>query len=105
VVVPEYRLDRVTRKRLSDGTWEATATVKNAGTGRMPVEVAAVTGERFDKKGQPLATYREVRRTVVLGSGQAAALAFACPFEPQRLLVDPDAKVLQLARKLALARL
>jgi ABC-type transport system involved in multi-copper enzyme maturation permease subunit len=105
VVVPEYRLDRGTRKRLPGGTWEATVTIRNAGTGRMAVEVAAVTGDRFDDKGKPLAAYREVRRTVTLGAGQSAALTFPCPFEPERLLVDPDARVLQLARKLALVRL
>jgi hypothetical protein len=105
VVVPEYRLDKATRKKLPNGTWEATATIRNAGTGRMPVEVAAVTGDRFDDKGKSLAAYREIRRTVLLGAGQAATVTFPCPFEPQRLLVDPDARVLQLARKAALARL
>ncbi|HZF11729.1 MAG TPA: M1 family aminopeptidase, partial [Thermoanaerobaculia bacterium] len=105
VVVPEYRLEQTGKRRLPDGTWEATATVKNAGTGRMPVEVAAVAGERFDDEGKPLSSYREARRTVVLGAGESAALAVHCPFEPQRLVVDPDARVLQLARKSALARL
>jgi ABC-2 type transport system permease protein len=104
VVVPEYRLDQVARKRLKDGSWEASATIRNAGTGRMPVEVAAVAGERFDERGRPLPGYREARRTVVLAAGQAATVTLPCPFEPQRLLVDPDARVLQLARKRAVAR-
>jgi len=105
VVAPEYRLDRVVKRRLPGGTWQTDARVRNAGTGRMPIEVAAVASERFDKQGKPLAAYRETRRTVVLGPGQAAAVTFQSAFEPQRLLVDPDARVLQLARKLALARL
>jgi len=105
VVVPEYRLERTGKRRLPDGTWEATVTVKNVGTGRMPVEVAAVAGERFDDRGKPLATYREERRRLVLGAGESAALALRCRFEPQRLVVDPDARVLQLARKAALTRL
>jgi len=105
VVAPEYRLDRVVKRRLPGGTWQTDARVRNAGTGRMPIEVAAVAGERFDKQGKPLAAYWETRRTVVLGPGQAAAVTFQSAFEPQRLLVDPDARVLQLARKLALARL
>jgi aminopeptidase N len=105
VVVPEYRFERASKRRLPDGTWASTATVKNAGTGRMAVEVAAVAGERFDDKGKPLPAYREVRRTVVLGAGQSAAVSFVSAFEPQRLLVDPDARVLQLARKAALVRL
>ncbi|HXO21889.1 MAG TPA: M1 family aminopeptidase, partial [Thermoanaerobaculia bacterium] len=104
VVVPEYRLEEA-RKAPRAGGWEATVRIKNVGTGRMPVEVAAIRGERFPEKGKKASPYREARRTVVLGAGESATVAIACPFEPERLLVDPDAKVLQLARKAAVVKL
>ncbi|HEY8020310.1 MAG TPA: hypothetical protein VIH93_04385, partial [Thermoanaerobaculia bacterium] len=111
VVVPEYRLDNASRSRLPTGEWQATLRVKNAGTGRMPVEVAAVRGERFPDKAKPgektkpSQIYREIRQTIVLGAGEATTVTLRCPFEPERLLVDPDARVLQLNRKLAIVRL
>jgi len=111
VVVPEYRLDNASRSRLPTGEWRATLRVKNAGSGRMPVEVAAVRGERFPDKAKPgektkpSQIYREMRQTIVLGAGEATTVTLRCPFEPERLLVDPDARVLQLNRKLAIVRL
>jgi ABC-2 type transport system permease protein len=106
VVVPEYRLDRAGKRRSpGGGPWQVSVRVKNAGTGRMPVEVAAVRGERFAKKPKPGTEYREARQTIVLGAGESATVALTTPFEPERIVVDPDARVLQLARKRALARL
>jgi hypothetical protein len=71
----------------------------------MPVEIAAVRGERFDPTGRPQAAYREARTTVTLGAGEEKPVSLACPFEPERVLVDPDAKVLQLRRKAAVVKL
>ncbi len=105
VVVPEYKLDGAAKRRLPGGPWQVSVRVKNAGTGRMPVEVAAVRGERFAKQPKPGTEYQEARKTVVLGAGESATLAWTTPFEPQQIVVDPDAHVLQLARKMALARL
>jgi hypothetical protein len=70
----------------------------------MPVEVAATRGERFAKDGSPAPEYLEARATVVLGKGEGRELVIPCPFEPDRIVVDPDAKVLQLQRKNALAK-
>jgi ABC-2 type transport system permease protein len=78
--------------------------VQNAGTGKMPVEVAAVAGERFTENGTPAAAYREARQCVVLGAGEAIDVVIDCDFKPDRVLVDPDAVVLQLLRKLAVVR-
>ncbi len=60
VVVPEYRIlkaDRVQASPPSAGAgevpephWEVTLEIQNIGTGTMPVDVAAVRGERFPKK-------------------------------------------------------
>jgi ABC-type transport system involved in multi-copper enzyme maturation permease subunit len=102
VVVPEYRLSDARAAAGPGGkTWTASVRIKNAGTGRMPVEVAAVRGERFAKKPG----YREARRTVVLGAGEEKTVEIPCAFRPEKVVVDPDVKVLQLRRKTAIAKL
>ncbi|MBK7642761.1 MAG: ABC transporter permease subunit [Planctomycetes bacterium] len=129
VVVPEYKLEDVTRAPVSaDGGWDVELTLRNTGTGTMPVEVCAFRGERFPDepdssksrstapsdsnvvaaaeesagaKGVP-AAYRESRASVTLGAGESQKVVIHCEFEPQQVSVDPDALVLQLRRKLAL---
>ena len=106
VVVPEYRLSGARAARGAGGApWKLTVRVRNAGTGRMPVEVAAVRGDRFTAKGGPDPAYRDARRTVVLGAGEERTVEIPCAFQPERVVVDPDVKVFQLRRKAALARL
>ena len=77
---------------------------RNLGSGVMPVDVAATRGERFTKDGSASSDYREVRTTATLGAGGSCDVVIACPFEPERVVVDPDAKVLQLRRKSATAK-
>ena len=105
VVVPEYELADF--KKAKDGDrWLSTATLKNVGTGRMPVEVAATRGERFPKDGgnHPSPDHREARQVLTLGAGESAEVSIRSDFEPEQLVVDPDAKVLMLRRKAAVAR-
>jgi hypothetical protein len=103
VVVPEYRLSDA---RLTGvGPWKVAVKVKNAGTGRMPVEVAAVSGERFTDQGKPKPGNEDARRTVILGAGEERTVEIPCSFRPARVVVDPDVKVLQLRRNAAVARL
>ena len=71
----------------------------------MPVDVAASRGDRFDGKGRISTGYRDARATVVLGAGEAREVRIRCPFEPEQVVVDPDAHVLQLQRPAAAARL
>jgi ABC-type transport system involved in multi-copper enzyme maturation permease subunit len=111
VVVPEYRL-RAAEVTRTGTAFETRVTIENRGSGRMPVEVAAVRGERFPEAegedAEPDAArdpYREARTTVVLGAGESADLTLPSDFEPERLVVDPDARVLQLERDAALLRL
>src|SRR5262249_53232207 len=104
VVVPEYRI-REASKVEKKPAWEARCRIENAGTGIMPVELAATRGERFAKDGSRSPDYREARTTVSLGKGESHEVIISCPFEPERIIVDPDAKVLQLDRKSAVARL
>jgi aminopeptidase N len=111
VVVPEYRLSdvRLSNTRLTGGggrePWKVAVKVKNTGAGRMPVEVAAVSGERFTDKGKPKTGYRDARRTVVLSAGEERLVEIPCSFRPETVVVDPDVKVLQLRRKTAVAKL
>jgi hypothetical protein len=70
----------------------------------MLVEVAATRGERFAKDGTPAAEYREARTTITLGKGESRDVAITCPFDPERIIADPDAKVLQLRRKSAVVK-
>jgi hypothetical protein len=106
VVVPEYRLtDARVSPRPGGKSWKLTVKVKNAGTGRMPVEVAAARGERFTAKGKPGPGYRDARKTVTLGAGEERTVEITAAFQPERVLVDPDVKVLQLRRKAAVVKL
>ncbi|MFY9826788.1 MAG: M1 family aminopeptidase [Thermoanaerobaculia bacterium] len=106
VVVPEYTL---ADPRVTGGSggqpWKVTVRVKNVGKGRMPVEVAAVHGDRFTDKGKPKPGYRAARATVVLGAGEEKTVEIACAFQPERVVVDPDVQVLQLRRKSAVTKL
>jgi len=104
VVVPEYRLSDV-RQQKDGAAWKTTVQVENVGAGRMPVEVAAVLGERFTEENKPQKGYRDARATVTLGPGEKKVVEIASPFKPERVVVDPDVLVLQLRRKAAVADL
>lgn len=98
VVVPEYHLTDVTRAQ-EGGSWKVAARLENAGTGFMPVEVAVVSGERFKSDGSSDPAYREARATIAPKAGGSEPFTIRCDFAPERLVVDPDVKVLQLRRK------
>ena len=102
VNVPEYKLSDAKREE-SGGGWQITVRAENVGTGRMQIEVAAALGERF-KDGDPLPEYRDARQLIELGPGESKDVVIHCDFKPDRVLVDPDARVLQLQRKFAIAR-
>ena len=42
---------------------------------------------------------------MILGAGEEKTVEIACPFNPEKIVVDPDVRVLQLRRKAAIARL
>jgi ABC-2 type transport system permease protein len=104
-VIPEYQIEDQVKRPLGGGAWEVTAKITNAGTGRFPVEIAAARGDRFDEKGQIAPEYHDARATLLLGAGQSQVIRIRCPFEPQRIVVDPDVNVMQLQRRAAVARL
>ena len=104
VVVPEYQIGAPKRSKEGD-FWTVNSRVTNVGTGTMPVEIAATRGERFPKaapeKGKE---YRDARQTLVLKAGESAEVSIRAEFEPEQIVVDPDAKVLMLRRKSAVAK-
>ena len=109
VVVPEFKLTMPTlieAGNTGEGKqkWKATVHVQNAGTGKVSVELAAISGERFAEDGTVSPDYREARKRIMLGAGEEMDVAIESDFKPDRIIVDPDAVVLQLLRKLAVAR-
>jgi ABC-2 type transport system permease protein len=116
-VVPQYVVSHAKKEKTGDG-YDVAVTVKNVGTGTMPVTVAATTGERWKKAdrdssgtGPNAATYiedpeyRDARGVVTLGAGEEQTLTIHCNFEPAKVVVDPDVRILQLKRKQAVASL
>ena len=107
VVVPEYRLHdaEVVRSGGPDeASWLVTVTAENTGSATMPVEIAAARAERFDDHGAASAEYRDSRVTVTIGPAERKAVSIRCDFEPDRVVVDPDALVLQLNRDASITR-
>jgi ABC-2 type transport system permease protein len=117
VVVPEYQLSDAQLNESKDSkdkdAWDVSVHIKNVGTGRAKVEVAAAVNERFEdqdkedkdkteKSAKP--AYQDARTTVELGADEEKDVKIHCAFKPDRVLVDPDALVLQLRRKQAVAR-
>ena len=106
VVLPEYRLSEVTRVQEGD-EWVVRGTVENVGTGRMPVQVGAVAGERWSDRGDDADRsvvadgYRDAGTEVELGAGESAEFVIRAEFEPDRVVIDPDVLVLQVNRAIA----
>ncbi len=106
VVLGEYKIADAKKESAGDKGWIARGRVTNNGTGTMPLEIAAVSGERFpDEKAEDAAPYHDARQAIVLGPGESKDVEILCDFEPERLVVDPDAMVLMLKRKFATAPL
>ncbi len=107
-VLPEYALQRVRCEETAAGSgqWLVQLVVRNVGTGRMPVEIAAEQGERFPgvENTDPAEPFREQRALVTLGPREAQEVRILCDFEPSRVVVDPEVKLLQRGRASAVHR-
>lgn len=111
-VVPQYVVEDA-KKEKRGGGYDVTATIKNIGTGIMPVEVAVTSGERWAKPGKGSREmsyerdpdYRDARVTITLDAGESVPITVHCAFEPEEIVVDPDVRVLQLKRNQAVASL
>jgi len=107
VVLPEYTLQDASRESVDDdlGGFEVRTTVLNAGTGRMPVEISAQRGVRFPgHTAEETEEFQGKRIVLELGAGESREVSIRCQFEPERIVIDPDAKVLQRGRKFAIHR-
>ncbi len=106
VVVPEYRFSDVTKVQEED-EWVVRGTVENVGTGRMQVQIGAISGERWsdeDDDGSRSVVaddYRDARAGVTLGAGESTEFVIRAAFDPERVMIDPDVLVLQLNRDAA----
>jgi ABC-type Na+ efflux pump permease subunit len=63
------------------------------------------SGAVADAGAEEVPGFQAERTTVTLGPGESAHIEIRTHFEPERLLVDPDVRVLMLEREAALARL
>ena len=54
---------------------------------------------------KPNPDYRDARATVTLGAGESKTVTIRCGFDPEKIVVDPDVRILQLQRKQAVATL
>lgn len=104
VTLPRFELSSVTRE--PDGArWRVRGRLRNAGSGRVSVDVAASRGERPPKPGASAPPYREARTRVALDSGGEADFSIEADFAPDIVVVDPDVMILQLGRNGATIRL
>ncbi|MEM8964027.1 MAG: M1 family aminopeptidase, partial [Acidobacteriota bacterium] len=97
-VIPEYRIVAAETVEQGGG-WISTIHVRNAGTGRLPVDIAVTAGGRaFGRDGDPNPDHRDARGTLTLGADDEREITIHSDFRPERVVVDPDLNVLQLER-------
>jgi ABC-2 type transport system permease protein len=110
VVLPEFKLWDLKVSRPVEGEWLVEGTLENVGTGSVSVEVAAIGTEPKASKPDPGTDGPETaepsqapdaRATVAIGAGERVPFRVVTLFEPVRVRVDPDVRMLQVRRKLA----
>jgi ABC-2 type transport system permease protein len=99
VSLPEIQLRDSSATRDRDG-WRVTTTVDNVGTGDASVELAAFGDQHDDAE---VGDAPETRTSVHLPGGTRRTVTWHTPFQPTRLVVDPDALVMQVNRGRATA--
>lgn len=77
--------------------------IRNVGNARMPVDIAVTRGERYanDTTGTPSPRYQQAITRVTVGGMDSLEVTLRSPFEPEKVVVDPDVRLLMLRRKLA----
>ncbi len=108
--LPEFGLGAVRHEVDGSGKHLTKGTITNTGTGTLEVEVALVppADDPSKKETHELETADKPRepgsiQTVTVGPGQTVYWKLTSAFKPAEVIVDPDVKVLQMARKLAKA--
>lgn len=108
-VLPEFSLKDIKAEHAAD-RHTVTGTITNTGTGDVEVEVALVPPEEPKAKAQKEAAPTEDKprepasvQKVRVKPGETVAWKLSSSFKPAEVVVDPDVKLLQMARKLAKA--
>ena len=116
VVVPEFKVESavVSEPTAAGGPWRTVVTVKNIGTGTVPLEVAVTNGEERWPEAAVCRTpeeraaaalqrpeYRDARAKRTISAGEAVEFTLESDFKPTKAVVDPDVRTLMLNRKLA----
>ncbi|MBI5170013.1 MAG: hypothetical protein HZA61_11030 [Candidatus Eisenbacteria bacterium] len=104
VVAPKYLLENARLEKDGAG-WKVKAVVHNVGDGRMTVDVAAAAGERWPEAGKKAAPWKAERTVITIGAGERVPIVLHCAFQPEKLVVDPDVRVLMLERNKAEVKL
>jgi ABC-2 type transport system permease protein len=110
VVIPEFVLNDVRRSSqaaagAAGARWEVTGTLENRGSGLVQVDILASRGESSTDDTQEASDeqllppdYSAASVTLTIGEGETVNFVIPCNFEPERVIVDPSAFVLQLRR-------
>ena len=116
VVVPELKVESAVTTAPADaaGTWRTVLKVRNAGTGKVPLEVAVTNGEERWPEAEVCRTpeqreaaakqrdeYRDARARAMIAAGETVEYVIESPFGPRKAVVDPAVRTLMLNRKLA----
>ena len=108
--LPEFSLGGIRHEADSGGRHTTTGTITNAGTGTILVDVAAAPPPKVGDPDSEDGRENEEKprepgsiQTLTVGPGQTVPWKLTTPFKPVEVVVDPDVKVLQMARKLARA--
>jgi hypothetical protein len=64
-----------------------------------------IRGTAADGEADEAVAYRDERTTVKLGPGDTRTITLETAFEPEQIVIDPDALVLMLNREQAVSKL
>lgn len=101
VVLPQFRLEDVEPVQQPDGSWLTTGTIQNMESGTFEVELAVTRGERFGDDGKQRDDYSNSSIRINVEPEEPVTFEIKSDFEPERIVTDPDALLLQLRRKSA----
>ena len=114
MVVPEFKIDSAIASEppAEGGTWRTVLSVRNVGTGTVPLELAVTNGEErwpaaaivrtAEERAAAAAQrpeYQDARSQLTVGPGETVEVTIESPFRPVKAVVDPDVRTLMLNRK------
>ena len=100
-VIPDLQWLDVKLTKLGEKDYQVTGKLKNSGTGTVMVAIATTTGERFKKKNSVSETksdYQTASQMVKIEAGQSSDFSIQSSFTPEKVVFDPDFKLLLRGR-------